>query len=41
MIKDTGAPSAYGINNIKDLVETSRISSDLKENNIFFKTPKL
>jgi len=40
-LEQTGAPSAYGIKTIEDLVATSLSGVDIMEHNIFFKTHKL
>jgi len=36
-LKETGAPSAYGIKTIEDLVRTSMGPTSI-QNNVFFKT---
>ena len=40
-LEKTGAPSAYGIKTIEELVKTSQDSDDVLQNNIFFKPARM
>jgi hypothetical protein len=40
-LEKTGAPSAYGIKTIEELVKTSQGSDDVLQNNIFFKPARM
>ena len=37
LTKETGAPSAYGIKTVADLVKSSMSKGDFSKNNVFFK----